>query len=302
MTDREIQAFIDHLEHERRYSVHTIKAYKADLEDYKAHIRHTYGELKLHDHNTAIIRSWLSKLLAEGHKARTVSRKISSLKSFFKYCLHKGFLKTNPTLKLPAVKIPQRLPVFVQESDMQRLFTDIEFEDNYAGVRDYTLLNLLYGSGIRVSELVNLTVDDINSHDSSLKVLGKRNKERIIPVNRQLNEILSVYLKYRKEFKQEHRINIQKDWLFLSGRGNKTYPKLIYAIVKSYLEQVTTIDKKSPHVIRHTYATHLLSHGADLNAIKELLGHSNLAATQVYTHSTIDQLKAIYEQAHPKGK
>lgn len=302
MTEREIQSFIDHLEHEYRYSVHTIKAYKADLEDYHDYVRATYGSLELHNHTSTIIRSWLSKLLAQGYKARTVSRKISSLKSFFRYCLRNGFIETNPTKKLPAIKIPGRLPVFVQEGDMQKLFTEIEFEDNYKGVRDYTILSLLYGSGIRVSELINLTVDNINIQDSSLKVLGKRNKERIIPVNHQLNDILSVYLTYRKYFYQDQRTNIQKDWLFLSERGKKTYSKLIYIIVKSYLEQVTTIDKKSPHVLRHTYATHLLSHGADLNAIKELLGHSNLSATQVYTHSTIDQLKSIYEQAHPKGK
>jgi integrase/recombinase XerC len=302
MSEKITKEFLEHLEHERRYSAHTVKAYRTDLREYFSYLQVTYGQIELEEHTHTLIRSWLSELLGQGLQARSVSRKMTSLKSFFRYCLQNGYVHTNPTSKLQPVKIPQRLPVFVQEAEMQKLFTETEFEDSFTGIRDYTILNVLYGTGIRVSELVNLKTSDINITGSSLKVLGKRNKERIIPVNSKLMQMITVYLEERKQFLLEQDVKTKNDWLFLSGRANKTYPRMVYTIVKKYLEQVTTVDKKSPHVLRHTFATHLLSHGADLNAIKELLGHSNLAATQVYTHSTIDQLKNIYEQAHPKGK
>ncbi len=302
MLQQHTREFIRYIRHERRYSEHTARAYETDLHDYSEYISQTYGSIGLNDHTHNLIRSWLSVLLDKGLKAKTVSRKITSLKSFFKYCIQNGFIENNPTAKLQAVKIPQRLPDFVQEEDMKKLFRDLKFTEDYTGKRNYAILNILYGTGIRVSELVNLQVQNLNLHYRSLKVLGKRNKERIIPVNKELNETLENYLLYRKSFITDNKATPDKDWLFLSNQGNKTYPKLIYNIVKSHLEQVTTIGKKSPHVLRHTFATHLLSHGADLNAIKELLGHSNLAATQVYTHSSIDQLKSIYEQAHPRGK
>ncbi len=302
MLQQQTKEFIRYIRHERRYSEHTIRAYEADLQDYSEYIHETYGSIGLKDHTHNLIRSWLSFLLDKGLTAKTVSRKITSLKSFFKYCIQNGFIENNPTAKLQPVKIPQRLPDFVQEDEMKKLFSEFNFSEDYSSKRDHAILNILYGTGIRVFELVNLQVQDLNLHQCSLKVLGKRNKERIIPVHEELNEILRKYLLYRTAFISDNESIKAKDWLFLSNKGNKTYPKLIYNIVKSHLEQVTTRGKKSPHVLRHTFATHLLSHGADLNAIKELLGHSNLAATQVYTHSSIDQLKSIYEQAHPKGK
>ncbi|MGM0612818.1 MAG: tyrosine-type recombinase/integrase [Bacteroidota bacterium] len=297
-----ITEFLAYIKHERRYSEHTIKAYGRDLHEYADYIQQSYGKITLESHTHLIIRSWLSYLLAQGLQAKTVSRKMSSLKSFFKYCLQNEYISHNPTSKLKPLKIPQRLPVFVQEKEMQKLFTEADFKDNFFGIRDYTILNLLYNTGMRVSELVKLKVQDINTGNRSLKVLGKRNKERIIPVNDYMMNTLKTYLQERDQFLLDKNVHPSENWLFLSSQGKKPYPKLIYSIVKKYLEQVSTIDKKSPHVLRHTFATHLLSHGADLNAIKELLGHANLAATQVYTHSTIDQLKSIYEQAHPKGK
>ncbi|MFO8087769.1 MAG: tyrosine-type recombinase/integrase [Bacteroidales bacterium] len=293
--------YIHYLSNERRYSKHTLVAYQNDLDDYQQYIREYYGDLPAAEHQHAHIRSWLSDLLARGLQARTVSRKISALKSFFKYSLEQGYITTNPTLKLSPIKIPHRIPVFIQENDMQKLFTEPEFEDNYKGIRDYTILQILYGSGIRVSELIHLSINNIDLAATNLKVRGKRNKERIIPFSFQLKQVLIVYLEQRKAFLAEKGIQ-DEGWLFLSTHGKKTYPKLIYETVRYYLEQVTTTEKKSPHVLRHTYATHLLSHGADLNAIKELLGHSSLSATEVYTHSTIEQLKEIYEQAHPRGK
>ncbi|MCF8218137.1 MAG: tyrosine-type recombinase/integrase [Bacteroidales bacterium] len=297
-----ITEFLAYIKHERRYSEHTIKAYRMDLHEYADYIQQSYGKITLEAHTHLIIRSWLSYLITQGLQAKTVSRKMSSLKSFFKYCLQNGYISHNPTAKLKPLKIPQRLPVFVQEKEMQKLFTEAEFKNNYCGIRDYTILNLLYNTGMRVSELVNLNVQDINTGNCSLKVLGKRNKERIIPVNDYMMTTLETYLQERENFLLEKNVQPSEKSLFLSSQGKKPYAKLIYDIVKKYLEQVSTIDKKSPHILRHSFATHLLSHGADLNAIKELMGHANLAATQVYTHSTIDQLKSIYEQAHPKGK
>ena len=302
MSKQLIKEFTEYLRHEKRSSEHTLKAYNTDLQEYFRYIQQSYGEIELKAHSHQIMRSWLSHLLAQGLQAKTVSRKMSSLKSFFKYCLQNAYISNNPTSKLKPLKIPQRLPVFVQEKEIQNLFTEPEFENNYFGIRDYTILNVLYNTGIRVSELVNLKVQDIDTDNRSLKVWGKRNKERIIPVNIYMVSILKTYLQEREQFQNKVKTKVNGYWLFLTVHGKKTYPKLIYEIVKKYLEQVSTIDKKSPHVLRHSFATHLLSHGADLNAIKELLGHSNLAATQVYTHSSIDQLKSIYEQAHPKGK
>lgn len=302
MSKQLIKEFTEYLKHEKRNSEHTLKAYNTDLHEYFEYIQQSYGDIELKAHSHQIMRSWLSHLLAQGLQAKTVSRKMSSLKSFFKYCLQNAYISNNPTSKLKPLKIPQRLPVFVQEKEIQNLFTEPEFENNYFGIRDYTILNVLYNTGIRVSELVNLKVQDIDTGNRSLKVWGKRNKERIIPVNIYMVSILKTYLQEREQFQNKVKTNVNGNWLFLTVQGKKTYPKLIYDIVKKYLEQVSTIDKKSPHVLRHSFATHLLSHGADLNAIKELLGHSNLAATQVYTHSSIDQLKSIYEQAHPKGK
>lgn len=302
MSESITKEFIDYLKYEKRYSEHTIKAYQTDLNEYNKFIHLTYGPTELNEHTHLYIRSWLSDLLAEGQTARTVSRKMSSLKSFFKYCLQKGYTKTNPTSKLQPIRIKQRLPVFVNETDMDELFKVMKFEESFYGIRDHTILKLLYGTGIRISELINLQTHDINKNTSSLKVLGKRNKERIVPLTDELIQIIDQYLGERENFIATRENFPGKNWLFLTEKGNKTYPKLIYTVVKKYLEQVTTIDKKSPHVLRHTFATHLLSHGADLNAIKELLGHANLAATQVYTHNTIDQLKSVYKQAHPKGK
>lgn len=302
MTTQLITEFVAYLKHEKRYSEHTIKAYRADLHEYAGYIHHLYGDINICDHTHVIIRSWLSHLMAHGLQSKTISRKMSCLKSFFKYCLRNAYISQNPASKLKPLKIPQRLPVFVQEKEMQKLFAEAEFKDNYVGIRDYTIINLLYNTGMRVSELVNLKVHDINTGNRSLKVLGKRNKERIIPVNDYMMKTLTTYLQVRDQFLSDINPQLSKHWLFISSQGKKPYPKLIYSIVKKYLEQVSTIDKKSPHVLRHSFATHMLSHGADLNAIKELLGHANLAATQVYTHNTIDQLKSIYEQAHPKGK
>lgn len=302
MTDNNIKEFTGYLKYEKRYSQHTIKAYEKDLNEYAGFIQKTYGPLPLHEHTHTFIRTWLSNLLSEGLSSRSVSRKMTSLKSFFKYCLQNEYVEANPTTKLQPIRTKQRLPVFVHETDMSHLLENIKFEDSYGGTRDFTILKLLYGTGMRVSELINLQVQDINASTRSLKVLGKRNKERIIPLSDELFQTLDFYLKQRENFVDDLEHYTEKDCLFLSGKGNKTYPKLIYTIVKKYLEQVSTIDKKSPHVLRHTFATHLLSHGADLNAIKELLGHANLAATQVYTHNTIDQLKSVYKQAHPKGK
>jgi integrase/recombinase XerC len=231
-----------------------------------------------------------------GITARSVNRKLSALKSFYHYLVRENILESNPVKKVILPKTNKKLPVFVQEKNMDMLLDHINFGNDFEGIRNRLIIEMLYFTGMRVNELTGLRCSDLNLVDSSLKVLGKRNKERIIPLISEIVSTLDVYLAKRSELAVG-----TSDYLFLTAKGGKVYNRLAYRIVNQYLTLVTTLDKRSPHVLRHTFATHMLNKGADLNAIKEILGHANLSATEVYTHNTFEKLKKIYKQAHPRA-
>jgi integrase/recombinase XerC len=292
-----IQPFIDYLRFEKRYAANTIRSYQDDLKQCSDYFQEVFGEIQPGDISSAYIRSWLASLKDKKLSSRSVNRKISSLQSYFKFMLKTGTISKTPMANIHIPKTSKRLPVFVESKDMKLLFSNIEFPDDWDGKTDRLLLSIFYQTGMRLSELINLREDKIDFGNRAVKVLGKGNKERIIPVN-------SVLLTEIREYMKEKRKIVghaDKDFLFTNEQGKKLYPKYAYLAVKKYLALVTTIDKKSPHVLRHSFATHLMNEGADLNSVKELLGHSSLAATQVYTHNTIEKLKDIYKKAHPKA-
>ena len=280
-------------------SPHTVTAYERDLSQFFSFLQEKLEINQLPDVHTEDIRAWIISLLEdESLQAKSVNRKISAVRAFYRYKLKIKELTTNPTLSVHAPKIPKKLPQYVDAKDMEHLFSDIPFEDTFEGLRDRTVLELFYATGMRLSELLNIKTQDIHLQDNTVKVLGKRNKERLIPFGNRLSELLTIYLGYlEKKFVEGTKNN----YIFVTANGEQLYPKAVYRIVRKYLDMVTTIDKRSPHVIRHTFATHMLNNGADLNAIKTILGHSSLASTQVYTHSSIEQLKSIYNQAHPRA-
>ncbi len=291
--------FIDYLRYEKRVSPHTVTAYEHDLSQFFSFLQEKLAINQLSYVNTEDIRTWIISLLEdESLQAKSVNRKVSAVRAFYRYKLKIKELSVNPTLTLHAPKIPKKLPQYVDQKDMEHLFADIPFEDTFEGLRDRTILELFYATGMRLSELLNLKIQDIHLQDNTIKVLGKRNKERLVPFGNRLSELLTMYLgNLEKKFVEGTKNN----YIFVTANGEQLYPKAVYRIVRKYLDMVTTIDKRSPHVIRHTFATHLLNNGADLNAIKTILGHSSLAATQVYTHNSIEKLKSIYKQAHPRA-
>jgi integrase/recombinase XerC len=303
MLDKTIGMFKDYLSYEKHFSPHTIGAYYKDLLQFSAYLSEQFEVTEIRQVNHQMIRSWLVELMNEKVSGRSVSRKLSTLKTFYKYLLREGVVDINPLSKVQAPKIEKRLPVFVEEKPMQRLLDEqkgidgeqVEFGHDYEGRRNRLLIMLFYSTGIRLSELIGLKQVDVDFYKQTIKVLGKRNKERIIPITRELSAEIASFI----EMKEKEQMGI--DYLLLTKRGDPLYPKLVYLVVKKYLSVVTSIEKRSPHVLRHTFATHLLNKGADLNAIKELLGHANLAATQVYTHNSIERLKSIYKNKHPRA-
>ena len=295
--NQSIGIFLDYLKFQKRYSPHTLISYKNDLNSFFTFLLQQFGETALEDIKTAFIRSWLAELKQQGMESKSINRKISTLKSFFKYQLRQQTITVSPTTAIISPKISKRLPQFVDKKDINTLLKHVEFPDTWEGKTDWLILQLFYNTGIRQSELVGLKEIDISKSNNTIKVLGKGNKERIIPVSVQLmNQMIS----YQDDKKKVYEI-YDKIFLLITGSGKKLYPRYVYNAVNKYLSMVTTIDKKSPHVLRHTFATHLMNSGADLNAVKELLGHSSLAATQIYTHNTIEKLKDIHKKAHPKA-
>jgi len=294
MTER----FLDYITYEKRYSSHTVHAYKADLDQFSTFLEKQFQLKDLNRVNHQMIRSWTVDLMDRGYTARTVNRKITTLKSFYRFLVKEGMISENPTNKVISPKASSRLPVFVETESMDQLFTGVDFGEGYEASRDRLILEMLYATGMRLSELINLEEEDIYTEKLVMKVTGKRNKERMIPFTGYLAGLIRDYLaEKQKTFPAPQ----PESYLFLTGKGKKLYPKMVYHMVHHYLDQVTTISKRSPHVIRHTFATHMLNNGADLNAIKEILGHASLAATQVYTHNTIEKLKSIYKSAHPRA-
>ena len=293
------QDFLNYLKYEKRVSPHTVTAYEHDLSQFFSFLQEKLEVYQLEDVQTEDIRAWVISLLEDEElQAKSVNRKISAVRAFYRYKLKIKEISYNPTLVLQAPKVPKKLPQYVDQKDMAHLFEDVPFEETFEGLRDRTILELFYATGMRLSELLNIKTQDIHLQDNTIKVLGKRNKERIVPFGNRMSELLTSYMEnLQKKFNEGTKNN----YIFVTANGDQLYPKAVYRIVRKYLDMVTTIDKRSPHVIRHTFATHLLNNGADLNAIKTILGHSSLAATQVYTHNSIEKLKSIYNQAHPRA-
>lgn len=293
----DFRGFLHYLQYEKRYSRLTIAAYENDLLQFSDYLKSTYQLENVLAVQHAYVRSWLVSLMDSGIGSRSINRKISALKSFFKFCLKNGTIDHNPMVKVIAPKIPKRLPAFINQNQTDFLWRHFEFGDGFVGIRNRMMLELFYATGMRRAELIQLKDDDIDYHNLTIRVLGKGNKERLIPINPQLKADIKDYLSIRNKTFQITDFPA----LIVTEKGDKMNPRKVYAIVHEILHQVTTLDKTSPHVLRHTFATHLLNSGAEINAIKELLGHSSLAATQVYTHNTIDKLKDIYKKAHPKA-
>lgn len=293
-----ITDFLNYIEFERRYSLHTVSSYTKDLEQFSEFLSKTFQVEKAKEIEFVYIRSWISLLMEEGNSPRTVNRKISTLKSYLRYLLKIGKINHNPALKITGPKVRKRLPVFIEEKSMNLLIADIGNPESFEEARDRLVVELFYATGIRRAELIGLKLNDINLDSGLVKVLGKRNKERLVPLHTSLLSLINSYLSFKQVIESTSN---QEAYFFLTIKGKKMYPKLVYRIVNNYLSRVSTQKKKSPHVLRHTFATHMLNHGADLNAVKEILGHSSLAATQIYTHNTIDKLKNIYKLAHPRA-
>ncbi len=292
-----INSFLDYLKYQKRYSQHTIISYQTDLISFFDFITITFGqEMDLASIKATFIRSWLASLKEQGMEAKSISRKISTLKSFFKYQLRQQVITASPMTTIVVPRAKKRLPQYVEQNDMNTLLTQVEFAEGFTGNTEKLVLQLLYNTGIRRAELSELKETQIDFANTSLKVLGKGNKERIIPLSNELLSILKNYIQQKKVIE-----NADIVFLLVKESGKKLAATDIYSIVKKYLSLVTTISKKSPHVLRHSFATHLLNNGADLNTVKELLGHSSLAATQIYTHNSIEKLKEVFKKAHPKA-
>ena len=290
--------FLRFLQYEKRFSQHTLTAYGTDLKQFFDFMGQTYQAQKPEDITHFFIRSWIVSLLDRKIDSRTVNRKISSLKTYFKFLMREKTISQNPMLKIVSPKTAKKLPVIVDRQKMDQLLDGVAFKEGFEGIRDKLIINMFYQTGMRLAELIGLKDKNVDLYNLTLKVLGKRNKERIIPITPEMKEAIVVYLNERNNIIDE---KIKSEYFFIKGDGNKLYPKLVYKVVNVMLSQVTTNKKRSPHVLRHTFATEMLNSGAQINAIKEILGHSSLAATQVYTHITIDKLKNIYKQAHPKA-
>jgi len=291
-----IDSFLKYLKYEKRFSHHSVISYRNDLNQFNAFLAKGYPETRIEEVNHAIIRDWLVSLSEKDLASRTINRKIITLRSFYKFLKRNGFIDVNPALKIRALKTPRNLPQFVREGDMNLLLDQTDFGKDFFGIRDQLIIEILYGTGIRLSELIQLKTSDFDRFNQQIKVLGKRNKERLIPITSFLAHLIDNYIELKNNTFEQNT----NPYLVVINKGGKLYPMFVYRIVKKYLG-ITNVDKKSPHVLRHTYATHLLGRGADLNAVKDLLGHQSLAATQVYTHNTLGKLKKIFDQAHPKA-
>jgi integrase/recombinase XerC len=291
-----IQPFLDYLKFQKRYSQHTIVSYQTDLVDFFDFIALQYSAMSLADVKSTIVRSWLASLKEKDVASKSVNRKISTLKSFFKFHLRNQNIEASPMTIISALKVNKRLPSFIEQNDTNTLFKYVEFPDSWRGETDRLLLKIFYQTGVRLTELINLKKAQVDISNNSIKVLGKGNKERVIPVSSDLVNDISFYLEQKSNIE-----NADQNYILINEKGKKLYPKYVYNTVKSYLNAVTTNHKKSPHVLRHTFATHLINNGADINAVKELLGHNSLASTQIYTHNSIEKLKDIHKRAHPKS-
>lgn len=288
-------SFLKYIQYEKRYSPKTILAYKTDLHQFQQFLNKEFDAAPIAEANHALVRSWVVNLVENKIDAASVNRKIACLRSYYKFLLRQGSIAKDPMSKIKILKTKKKLPHFVQEEEMSKALDHVDFKKNFEGLRDQLVLELLYGTGMRLSELIGLKDLAVNVKEKTLKVLGKRNKERIIPFAQNLVHLINDYRKVRNRDVERKNEN-----LLVTDNGQPLYPVLVNRIVKKYLKYAN-VEKKSPHVLRHTYATHLLNKGAEINAVKDLLGHASLAATQVYTHNSMEKLKKVFDQAHPKA-
>ncbi|RYY06111.1 MAG: integrase [Sphingobacteriaceae bacterium] len=290
-----LDRFYNYIQHEKRFSNNTLTAYKTDLLQFFSYAE-TNADTTFND--VFLVRSWIVQLIDQNIDSRSVKRKITSLKTYFRFLIRENLIQDNPMSKIQSPKLAKKLPVVMREETVTHLLDSSDiFESDFTGMRDKLVIEILFGTGIRLTELLALKEQDINLYENTIKVLGKRSKERIVPLNKELLLLIKQY----SLIKKNENFDNNSSKLIVTGTGNDAYAKLIYRIVQKYLGYITTQNKKSPHILRHTFATSLLNNGADLNAIKELLGHANLCATQIYTHNSVEKLKLIYKQAHPKA-
>jgi integrase/recombinase XerC len=292
-----VHQFVDYLKFEKRYSQHTIVAYQDDLAAFFTFLKFQFETSDCAAVTSGFVRSWLAQMKEEGMSSKSLNRKISALKSFFKYCLRQQIIQQSPMTVIVSPKVSKRLPEFVQQDDMLALLNCEAFDEGFKGSTDQLLIRLLYATGMRRSEIANLKESQVNTHRKELRVLGKGNKERLIPMSADLLQAIAAYIAEKRKLFGQSLV----EQLLVTVKGQALYPEYIYKTVKRYLSVATTLNKKSPHILRHSFATHLTNNGAELKAVKELLGHSSLAATQVYTHNTIEKLKQAFAKAHPKA-
>ena len=292
-----IDSFLDYLRYERNYSGDTIKAYRTDLLQFQRYAEEECGgALSPSDVDVSLVRSWIVQLMDGRRKTTSINRKLSSLRAWYKYLLKRGEVQSDPLRKVSGPKNKKPLPVFLKESEMNRLLDDIEFEEGFKGCRDRLIIEMFYVTGIRLAELIGLDDKDVDLSASQIRVTGKRNKQRVVPFDVALKSSLQAYVSLRNE-----AVPMRSEAFFVRENGERLSPSIVEKMVKKNLSKVVTVQKQSPHVLRHTFATVMLNHDAELNAIKELLGHESLATTEVYTHTTFEELKRVYNQAHPRA-
>ena len=293
-----VPAFISYLALERNYSPHTVKAYEKDILEFEIFCKDTYELGTIDEVDYSIIRNWIVGLVDSQITNRTVNRKVSSLKAYYKFLMKIHKIPVSPLAKHKALKTAKKIEIPFSEDEMTQVLNEITFENNFEGTRDRLIIELFYATGIRRSELIHLKMSNVNLQNSTIKVLGKRNKERIIPMLKNTATLFEDYFEKR----ENHKVAMPEEYVFLTKTGNKIYETLVYRIINGYFSKVSSKIKKSPHILRHTFATHMLTKGADLNSVKELLGHSSLASTQVYTHNSIAELKKVHSKAHPRSQ
>ena len=289
-------SFLDYLQYERNYSEETIKSYREDLRQFEEFAREEIGDSAPSEVKAELVREWIVSLMDRGYTSTSINRKLSSLRSFYKFLLRKGEVAVNPLQKITGPKNKKPLPAFLRESDMDRLLDEVDFGEGFKGCRDHMIIEMFYATGVRLSELIGLDDKDVDFSASLLKVTGKRNKQRLIPFGEELKIAMTEYVDVRNE-----AVPVRTDAFFVRENGERLSRSIVENLVKRNLSKVVTLKKRSPHVLRHTFATTMLNHDAELGAIKELLGHESLATTEVYTHTTFEELKKVYNQAHPRA-
>lgn len=289
-------SFLDYLLYERNYAKGTVEYYRADILELQKFGEEQFGDITPEKVDVELVRDWIASLMDKGYAASTINRKLSSIRAYYKFLLRRGLVAVDPLRKMTGPKKKKPLPVFLKEGDMNRLLDDVDFGDGFEGCRDHMIIEMFYATGMRLSELVGLNDEDVDFSMSLVKVTGKRNKQRLIPFAKELEFSMREYINIRNE-----TFPVRSGAFFVGKGGKRLYSNFVASLVRRNLSKVVTVKKRSPHVLRHTFATAMLNHGADLNSIKELLGHESLATTEVYTHTTFEELKKVYNQAHPRA-